>query len=88
MSQSRTFFTSNTRIAFIKLKQAFIKVPILNHFDPKYPIRIETNALGYTIDEIFNQLTSDNAIRWHLVVFFSQKMILLKNSIETTMVSC
>lgn len=48
------FFTSKlVKQAFIKLKQAFIKTSILNHFDLERHIRIETDASGYAIAEIF-----------------------------------
>ena len=43
------FFTSEARIAFTKLKQAFIKAPILHHFDLEYYIQIETDASDYAI---------------------------------------
>ncbi len=36
--QSRLFFTSRTKEAFTKLRQAFIETPILNHFDLEYHI--------------------------------------------------
>ena len=43
------FLISGARKAFTKLKQVFIKAPILYHFDPKRHIRVETDASGYTI---------------------------------------
>ncbi len=52
--------TSGTRKAFTKLKQVFVKASILNHFDPEYHIRIETDISGYIIDRNFSQLTLDN----------------------------
>ena len=54
------FLTSGARKAFTKLRQAFIKAPILHHFDPECHIRVETDALGYAIGGVRNQLTSDN----------------------------
>lgn len=53
----------------------FIKGPILNYFDPKYCIYIKKNAFGYTISGILSQLISDDLSQWHLVAFFSQKII-------------
>ena len=41
-----TFLIPGTREAFNQLRQVFTKAPILQHFDPKYHIRIETNASG------------------------------------------
>ena len=54
------FYTSGTRQTFTELRQAFIEVSILHHFNPNYHIRIETDISSYTIGEVFNQLTSDN----------------------------
>ena len=62
----------------IKLKQAFVKALILNHIDLERYIQIETDVLGYAIGRIFTQLTSDNLGQWHLVVFFSIKIIPVK----------
>ncbi len=46
LGQSRSFLTSEARKAFNKLRQAFVKVQILNHFDPERHIRIETDVLA------------------------------------------
>ena len=46
-------------------------------------IRIETDVLAYAIDRIFSQLTSDNLGQWHLIAFFSRKMILAETWYET-----
>ena len=69
------FFTSRAKFVFTKLRQAFVKAPILYHFKLKCHIRVETDALGYTIGGVFNQLTSNNLGRWHPLAFFLQKMI-------------
>ena len=54
LGKSSTFFTADARRAFTKLRQAFIKPPILNHFDPEHHIRIETDVLGYAISKILS----------------------------------
>ena len=54
------FFTLGTRLAFTKWRQAFVKAPILYHFDPERYIRVETDVSGYAIRRFFNQLTLDN----------------------------
>ena len=69
------FLTSKARIAFTKLKQAFIKAPILHHFDPEHYIRVETDASGYTIGGVFSQLILNDLGQWHPVAFFLRKMI-------------
>ena len=66
-SEEPKFLTSKAKKAFNRLRQAFTKVPILQHFDPECHIRIETNALGYAIGRVLsqltpNQVTSDDAI--------------------------
>ena len=82
------FLTSDAKKAFNRLRQAFTKVPILHHFDPKCHIRIEIDASGYAIGGVLspltsNQMISDRAIGsnvdWHPVAYFSKKMI----SVET-----
>ena len=48
------FLTSGARKAFTKLRQAFIKAPILQHFDPDRHIRVKTDASGYAIGGVFS----------------------------------
>ena len=50
--------TPNARRAFTQWRQAFTKTPILQHFDPEYHIRIETDELGYAIGGVLSQLTN------------------------------
>ncbi|KJZ68952.1 hypothetical protein HIM_11649 [Hirsutella minnesotensis 3608] len=52
--------------AFEELKKAFQDGPILRHFDPCRPIRIETDASQFAIGAIISQLHAD---RWHPVAF-------------------
>lgn len=54
------FYILRGKLAFAKLSQTFSTTPILSHLDPKCPIQIDTNVLGHTIDQIINQLTSNN----------------------------
>ena len=53
------FLTSEAKLAFLWLKQAFTKTSIL-HLDPNCYIQIETNAFDYVIGGIFIQLTPDS----------------------------
>ena len=48
------FLTSGTKKAFNQLRQAFTKAPILQHFNPEYHIRIESNASSYAIGKVLN----------------------------------
>ena len=54
------FFTAGAKLAFTKLRQAFVKAPILHYFDPERRVRIETDVSGYAIGRVLNQLISDN----------------------------
>ena len=48
------FLTLNTKKAFNYLWLAFIKAPILQHFDLEIYIQIETNALSYAISGVLS----------------------------------
>ena len=65
------------------MRQAFVKAPILYHFDPERHIRIETDASGYAIVGVLSQLSSDDLGRWHPVAIFSRKMIPAETRYET-----
>ena len=77
------FLTFGARLMFTELRQAFLKAPILHHFDPERHIQIETDVSGYAIGGVLSQLTSDNSSRWHLVAFFSHKIIPAETRYET-----
>ena len=51
------FLTPGARKVFIKFRQAFIKAPILYHFDLERHIRVEMDASSYAISGVFSQLT-------------------------------
>ena len=50
------YLTPNAKRAFTQLRQTFTKAPILQHFDPKCHIRIETDASSYAIGDVLSQL--------------------------------
>ncbi len=83
LGQSGSCLTADARRAFTKLRQVFVEAPILNHFDPECHIRIETDAFGYAIGGILNQLTSDDSGQWHPIAFFSRKMIPIETRYKT-----
>ncbi len=100
-ANSRTdFLTPEAKKAFIYLRKAFIKAPILRHFDLERHIRIETDDLGYAISGVLSQMISDQHSfghvthedpnsskskigQWHLITFFSQKIIPAETQYET-----
>ena len=77
------YLTPGAKRAFTQLRQAFIKAPILRHFDLECHIQIETDASGYAIGGVLSQLTSDNSGRWHPVAFYSRKMISAETRYKT-----
>ncbi len=83
LGQSGSFLTTDAKGTFTELRQAFIKTPILNYFNPEHHIQIETDASGYAIDGILIQLTSDDLGQRHLVDFFSRKMIPAETQYKT-----
>ena len=54
------FLTPNAKKTFNHLRLAFIKAPILRHFDLESYIRIETDASGYAISGVLSQLNLDS----------------------------
>ena len=87
------YLTPDARTAFNRLWLAFTEAPILRHFDPECHIWIETDVLGYAISGVLSQLTFEtnpngvvtkaNLGQWHLVAFFSRKMILAETWYKT-----
>ena len=80
---SLDFLTLGAKLAFTKLRQAFLKALILYHFNLECYIWIETNILEYVIGEIFSQLTLDDLDWWRPLAFFSWKMIPAETRYET-----
>jgi hypothetical protein len=55
------------------LNERFSSAPILAHFDPDVPTKVETDASNFAKSGILSQLSPvDN--KWHPVAFYSQKM--------------
>jgi len=64
--------TSEARESFLSLKQAFQCEPVLRHYDPALPIRIETDASGGALGAVITQLFEDS--QWHPIAFWSRKL--------------
>jgi hypothetical protein len=62
--------------AFQTLKDAFLKVPILVHFEPGRRTRLETDASGGAIGAICSQFVpdADKKGQWRPIDFFSKKL--------------
>ena len=86
--QNESFnFNAEAREAFQRLIDAFIKIFMLVHFDSKSFIRIKIDVSKFVIAAILFQLilVSDDSEqrKWHLVVFYSRKMIFAKTRYKT-----
>ena len=77
------YLTPVAKKAFNHLCHTFIQAPIFQHFDLEWHIRIETNVSGYVIGGVLSLLTLNNLGQWHLVAYYSKKMILAKTQYET-----
>lgn len=77
------FLTSKVKIDFTRLRHVFTKASLLRHFDLECHLQIKTNMSGYVIGGVLTQLTLDDFGQWHLVDFFSKKMILSKIGYKT-----
>ena len=92
-----SFLTPKARSTFNRLRLAFTKAPILQHFDPECHIRIETDALGYAINSVLSQLasrtSSDGVVtktdlsQWYLVAIFLGKWFLQRLNTRLMMTS-
>ena len=57
------FLTSGAKLAFAELRQAFVKAPILHHFDPERHIQIETDVSGYAIGGVQKLQRSEKIVK-------------------------
>jgi transposase InsO family protein len=73
------------RAAFEDIKEKFTKGPLLAHFDPDRPNRVETDASGRAISGILSQLHQDEKGRevWHPIAFFSRQMSPAEKNYDT-----
>ena len=81
-------FGADAKLAFERLKATFTQAPLLRHFNPEKPIRLETDASGFAIAGILSQPgeepdSSQKQAHWHPVAFWSRKMIPAERNYET-----
>ncbi|KAL2126371.1 hypothetical protein VTI74DRAFT_1096 [Chaetomium olivicolor] len=70
--QTRPFhLTESARDAFDQLRRYFQEAPILRHFDPSLPIRVETDASKRAVGAVLSQLADGH---WRPVAFRSRKL--------------
>ena len=80
-SNLASFLTPEVKESFQKLKKAFCKEPVLQHFDMSKPIRLETDASGKAIGGILYQQDIDK--NWHPVAYYLRKMLFAERNYET-----
>ena len=67
--------TEPGREAFLALKTCFTTAPMLAHYDPTQPVRLETDVSGFALAGVMSQPNPDPAqAHWHPVAFWSRKM--------------
>ena len=66
-------WSSGVQKAFNTLKTAFTSAPILRHYDPTLPTRIETDACDYVVAGALLQRAKDDGL-WHPAAFYSKKL--------------
>ncbi len=69
-------WTGGAKQAFQMLKDCFKDAPLLQHFDPEKPIRLETDASGFGISGVLSQPCDPQSERivWKPVAFYSRKL--------------
>lgn len=81
---SRAGFSSpKTRLAFLELRQALIKVLILHYFNLKYYDWVETDVLGNAISKVLSLQMLDNLNQWYQVAFSFRKVILAETQYKS-----
>ena len=58
--------------SFEDLKEAFCREPLLRHFDPRLPTRIESDASGKALGAVLTQLFKDG--QWHPIAYWSRQL--------------
>ena len=74
------FLTSEIFESFKRLRKTFMKIFVLQHFDPTRLIRVKTDVSNKAIKRILCQSNDKN--HWHSIVYFSRKMIFAKCNYE------
>jgi hypothetical protein len=58
--------------AFLELLGTFQTAPLLRHYDPELPIRLEADASDAALGGVLSQLQKDTN-KWHPIAFFSKQ---------------
>ena len=68
------FLISKVYNAFQKLRDVFLKVSILRHFDSILSLRVKTNVFNKVINAILNQFDLED--HWHLIAYYFKRWFL------------
>ena len=68
--------TAEASQAFRRLREAFTTAPVLAHFNPEMPLRVECDASMIGIAAILSQQSSEKSAQqhWHPIAYFSRKL--------------
>ena len=68
--------TDEAAQAFRTLRESFTKAPVLRHFEPELPLRVECDASTIGIAAILSQQSGEDPAQrhWHPIAFYSRKL--------------
>ena len=64
-------WTQNCQEAFDNLKELLVNAPVLRHYQPELPTKLETDASDGVVGGVLSQQVNDN---WHPIAYFSKTM--------------
>ena len=82
VQKNKFTLTKDAKDAFQKLKNAFCSAPMLRHYDPNLPTRLETDASGAAVSGIVSQKQLDDG-QWHPIAYYSRKLTEVEARYET-----
>ena len=71
----------SAELAYRHLRDIFTSAPLLIHFDPQKPIKMETDSSNFAVAGVISQ--QDDEGNWRPVAFMSRKMIPAEQNYET-----
>ncbi len=81
VKMSSFIWSSEAKQAFNQLRNVFMKMFILRHFDSEQHIHIKINTFNYAVASILSQSNDKN--QWHLIAFWFRMMIDVEKNYET-----
>ncbi len=81
VKMSSFIWLNEAKQAFNQLRDVFMRMSILRHFDSERHIHIKINTFNYAVANILSQ--SDDEDQWHLIAFWFKMMINIERNYET-----